>query len=392
MNRSTILLIKKNIPLFSRDNKINKMSWVTFFSIIIGTIAITCTIAIINGTSSLVKQTLTTFDADIKIAQIKNKYFSPNDIDTTILQQLSNVKKVNKVLEETAYLEHNENSCIANILGVEDYNEKLMDKTVGEKFFIGAECILGLGIYNKLYISLDNFERINIKIPKKKLKTALTNKIYNIGSLIPVGVFSIEQRYDDNIVITSLKHLQKITKNKNFISYIEVNVDNEKNINSVKSDIEKILDSQKYKVVTRLEKQKFLTKALNTEKILTVMALSIVVIIALLNLIFILSMIVLYKKNDIMILKILGETKIFSLFFYLGTLLGFLGSIIGTVISAFIIFLQHQFGFIKVGVESILVNAYPMEINLYEYCFVVIFLTIMSALFSIYPAKKACKI
>jgi lipoprotein-releasing system permease protein len=91
------------------------------------------------------------------------------------------------------------------------------------------------------------------------------------------------------------------------------------------------------------------------------------------------------------ILKTLGETKIFSLFVALGTLLGGVGAIVGSGISALIIFLQNKIGFIKVGVDSVLVDTYPMEIHFYEYLCVILLLTFMSGLLSIYPARKACK-
>jgi len=365
------------------------MSWITFISVIIGTVAITCTIAVINGTSSLVKQTLTTFDSDLKISNIHSKYFNSTLVDVETLKQLPHVKNVNKILEETAYLEYNNNFCIANILGVEHYNEQLFNKTIGEKKISDNNCIVGLGIHNKLYISLNSYvDMIKIKIPKKNIKTAFVNKIYNSGYIFPVGVFSVEQRYDDNFLMTSLNYLQKITKNKNLISDIEIFVDDEKNINIVKEAIEKNLNSY-FKVVTKLEKQKFLAQALNIEKILTIIALSVIIIIALLNLLFILSMVVLFKKNDIIILKILGETKIFTLFWILGTLMGFVGSIVGSGISALIILAQKKFGIIKIGVESMLVDSYPVEISFYDYLYVILFLTILSSLLSIYPAKKA---
>lgn len=391
MNSSLLLLIKKNIPLFSRNSKINKMSWITFISTIIGTIAIICTIAVINGTSSLVKQTLTTFDSDIKISSTLSKYFKSSDIDIETIKKIPHVKSVNKILEETAYLEYNQNSCIGHILGVEDYNEKLFNKTVGEKKITGYNCILGLGIHNKLCVSLNNYvDLIRIKIPKKNIKAVFTNRIYHSGSLFPVGIFSVEQRYDDNFLMTSLAYLQKVTKNKNLISDVEIWVDNEQNIDFVKTETQKLL-SPDYKVITKLEKQKFLSQALNIEKVLTIIALSVVILIALLNLLFILSMVVLSKKNDIVILKTLGETKIFSLFFALGTMLGLAGSIVGAIISAVIIFLQNRLGFIKVGVDSILVNTYPMEIHFHEYLSVILLLTTMSCILSIYPARKACR-
>ena len=391
MNSSLLLLIKKNIPLFSRNTKINKMSWVTFISVIIGTIAITCTIAVINGTASLVKQTLTTFDSDLKISNSHSKYFHSSDIDTEDIKKISHVKSVNKVLEETAYLEYNQNYCIAHILGVEDYNAKLFNKTVGQKKIIGHNCILGLGLSNKLYISLNDYvNAIKIKIPKKNIKTIFFNKIYHSGTLYPVGIFSVEQRYDDNFVMTNLGYLQKVTKNKDLISDIEIFVDEEKNIDVVKTEVEKLLSTD-FKITTKLEKQKFLSQALNIEKVLTIIALSVIILIALLNLLFILSMVVLSKKNDIVILKTLGETKIFSLFVALGTLLGGVGAIVGSGISALIIFLQNKIGFIKVGVDSVLVDTYPMEIHFYEYLGVILLLTFMSCLLSIYPARKACK-
>lgn len=391
MKSSLFLLIKKNIPLFSSSKKINKMSWISFFSIIIGTISITCTLAIINGTSSLVKKTLTTFDSDISIFNKKKKYFSSQDINIEAIKKISYVKNVNKILEETAYLEYKDNFTIAKIIGAEHYNPKLINKTKGNTNLQNANAILGLGVYNKLYVSLGDFDFIKVKIPKKKLTSAaFVGKIYYLGKLAPVGVFSVEQRYDCKYVITNLHHLQKITKNQNLISAIDISVDDDTNIDCAVSEIKKILNDD-YEIKTKIEKQKLLTKALKAEKIMTVLALGVIIFIALLNLLFILSMIVFYKKNDVLILKILGETKIFSLFFFLGTLLGFTGSCIGVLISVLIFFFQNKFGVIKIGIESMLVQAYPMEIHFCELLIVIVGFTIISALVSIYPATRACK-
>ncbi len=366
------------------------MSWISFFSIIVGTISISCTLAIINGTASLVKQTLTTFDADIKIFNKNKKYFNQSDIDLERVKKIPHVNGVNKILEETAYLEYKDNFAIANILGVEHLSPILQKKTKGDTDLQSPNAILGLGIHAQLFISTRDDEPIKVKIPKRKLKGALLgNKIYNVGSLTPVGVFSVEQRYDNKFVLTHLAHLQKITKN-NSISGIELCVDSEQNIPNVKNEISKILPPQ-FGLETKLDKQQLLTKALNLEKVMTVLSLGVIIFIALLNLLFILSMIVLSKKQDILILKMLGETKIFSWFFYLGTLLGLFGSLIGVGIGEIIFFLQNKFGFIKVGVESILVQAYPMEIKFYENIIIVVCFTLVSALISIYPARRACK-
>lgn len=370
-----------------RNTPMTKMVWISFISIIIGTIAINSTLAIMNGTTDIVVKVLTSFDSDIKITNKNNKYFK---YDCSVLETLEGIKTVNPILEEIAYAKYNGRSTVAHIKGMT--NTKQIDSyIINTNPSSKSKCYLGLGIAHKLHVRLSNIiGGIEILIPKRNCVTSgIFNKIYNSGYICPSNIFSIEQRFDDNIIIVDINYLQQITKNEGMCSQIDIDLVDSK---FKKEQIQQLLGDQ-YNVTTRAENQIMLTRALKIEKIFMIISLTIILMIALFNICFILSMIIMYKKNDVYIVSTLGCTKslIRQCFTIWGTYIGILGTGIGTIMSIILISLQQHFGLLKMGTISALVDAYPVRISVSEYCIVAGIVIITSLFFSVVPAKMSQK-
>jgi lipoprotein-releasing system permease protein len=113
---------------------------------------------------------------------------------------------------------------------------------------------------------------------------------------------------------------------------------------------------------------------LNTENIAVYLIFTLVIIIALFNLIGALIMMVLDKKANLKTLYNLGsEIKDLKKIFLLqGTLLSFFGGIIGLLLGIIIVVIQQQFNLVMIT-ETL---AYPVVFNLQNV--VIVFFTILS--------------
>ena len=71
------------------------------------------------------------------------------------------------------------------------------------------------------------------------------------------------------------------------------------------------------------------------------------------------------KKKDIAILSALGAPfrMIRNIFLYEGMIIAFTGAGLGLLLGLSIASLQQKYGFITMGMQSALMNAYPVEIN-----------------------------
>ena len=108
-----------------------------------------------------------------------------------------------------------------------------------------------------------------------------------------------------------------------------------------------------------------LFKFMKWEKLIVFLTFSLIIAIASINIYFSLTMLAIYKKKDIAILSALGAPfrMIRNIFLYEGMIIAFTGAGLGLLLGLSIASLQQKYGFITMGMQSALMNAYPVEIN-----------------------------
>jgi lipoprotein-releasing system permease protein len=113
------------------------------------------------------------------------------------------------------------------------------------------------------------------------------------------------------------------------------------------------------------------------EKWVVYAILTFILIVAAFNIIGSLSMLVIDKKKDINILRVMGANMgaIKKIFLFEGILLSLIGCIGGFIFSVILILLQQKFGFIEMGGGTFVVNAYPIKMQIMD--FVLVFFTVM---------------
>ena len=136
-----------------------------------------------------------------------------------------------------------------------------------------------------------------------------------------------------------------------------------------------------------------LYKVLKIEKLFVFLILVSIIGIASINIFFSLTMLVIEKKKDISILFAQGASTglIRNIFLYEGCIVAFSGALIGLILGVGLSWLQQQFGLIGMGMNSAVMNAYPVKIEALDIVITVLAVTIITILASIQPASKASK-
>ena len=104
--------------------------------------------------------------------------------------------------------------------------------------------------------------------------------------------------------------------------------------------------------------------------------------------------IIIDKTRQIGILKslALSKRKINEVFLIKGLIIGLAGSLIGSLFSLSIAFLQNNYKLIKVPEDVYFMDFIPLDVNIYNILIVFITVSIVSVLASLWPSLRAGKI
>ena len=160
------------------------------------------------------------------------------------------------------------------------------------------------------------------------------------------------------------------------------------------STIKKIL-GKNFSVKNKYEQQEDFFRMTKVEKWITYLILSFILLIAIFNVIGSLSMLIIEKKKDIIILENMGASRnlIFKIFLFEGWMISIIGVIIGIILGLILCYLQMEFGLISLGGESgaYIVNAYPVQIEWFDILIIAITVLSLGFLAAIYPARTLSK-
>jgi len=380
-------------------NVINIISWISVSGIAVGTMALIIVLSAFNGLETLVEDLYASFDPDLKITVIEGKTFSEKDFPKDKILNLEEVEFYNSALEEVALIKYNDKQTVATIKGLE---ESFYAMTGMDSLMIEGEIqhnpeknnniIMGWGIADQLslFISQDIYQ-VGVIVPKRGTKKGLTpGSEFNRKTAIATGVFSVNPDFDTKYVIGSLEFVQKLLKHKGKISSVELGLKKGNDWNEVKEKVQQIV-GDKYRVQTRYEMNELIFKTNKTEKWITFLILSFILVIASFNIIGSLTMLIIDKQKDVWILKTMGANNsvIRKIFFAEGMLINLLGAFSGMTLGAFICWTQIQFGWLELN--GGVVDAYPVELNIMDFINVSIIVIIIGLIASWYPVRILTK-
>lgn len=375
-----LYIAKRYLFTKSSNNAINIITLIAALGVIVGTFALFIVLSVFSGLKEFSLDFIRVSDPDLKISIEKGKTFLFTDSISSILQD-EKIAHYSKVVEERAFFNYRDESHIASIKGV-DANYLLVNN-IDTAIYIGEwldkeamqTVVIGNGVSSTLSLGTYDFmESLKVYVPKPG-KGYINNPktAFNQLNLQPVGVFKLTEELDKKYVFSHIELAQNLLNYKtNQISAIELKLTADVDENEVIQLLQNKLGDS-YKIETREQLNAVFHKMLNTENLVSYLVFTLILIIALFNVIGAIVMMILDKKDNLKTLFSLGATirEIKRIFILQGFLLTFFGLLIGLFLSITFVILQKKLGFIMITTEL----AYPVEFRIINV--IIVFITIL---------------
>ena len=324
---------------------------------------------------------LQTSDPDFKITSVKGKTIEFTESIKSKIEAVNGIAHYTKVVEERAFFDFKNKTHLASIKGVEENYLKInnIDTAIVVGNWIDFEftnnAVIGNQISNKLSMGINDYlDPLKIYVPKAGSGYVESiKKDVNAVFAQPTGIFMLNEELDKKyafIPITLAQELLSYTPNQ--ISAIEVKVENIDDRETIIENLQESLGSD-YSIKTREQLNAVFYKMLNTENLASYLIFTLILIIALFNVIGALIMMIFDKKSNLKTLYNLGATvkEIRKVFVLQGFLLSFFGLLIGLTLAIILIFIQQRFGLFMIT-KSL---AFPVEFQFFNV--IVVFFTIL---------------
>jgi len=397
------LLVKRFLFSKKTDGYISVFSWISVIGIMIGVAAIIIVMSVMNG----FREELTT--RLLGISGHLNIYSQSGQIAHSEIKLINNLKikniKIFPLIETQALLISNETSKGVYLRGYENIDQMdthfLNNKIVKGHLFTDNpnDIVIGYALANRLGLAIG--EKIKIAIPKTD-KTIFGN-IPRFKTLQITGIFNVGMyEYDSNFVFTNPVIPRKLLMiEDNYFNKIELLTQDPNNIEQIQLEIDnkiKTMNNQLYSLSWK-ENNSSLINALNVEKNVMFLILTLIILVASMNIISGLIIFVKEKNKDIAILKTIGlsNSSLMKIFMSIGLLIGLIGTSLGGLlgvvfsinISSIQNILEKTFKTDLFAKEVYYLSSLPSRLDQIEVLYVVLISLIISLFATVFPAYRS---
>ena len=381
---------------FSKSGQtvINRINSIALLVIIVATSALMIVLSAFSGLKDFGLSFSNIFDPDFRIIPKLGKTISLDSSKIRRLEKVDGIKAFSPILEEKVFLSFKEKNQVAHLKGVGlDYLNVIPADSlvsVGEWLVPESNAIVaGYGIGADMNLGVYDYGSfLNISIPRKNLNSSLRQNPFYTQQAVTIGLYQISEDIDQKYIFSTLDFARDLLQYpQNVFSSIEIKASPEANSKDLKKKIQKIMgDSVQIKDRTQINTA--LYKMLNTEHLAIYLIFTLVLIVALFNVVGALVMMILDKKPQMNILKAMGITQrqLGQTFFLLGMMIVLFGGIIGLVLSSVVILIQQWDPFINIPGTSL---AYPVKWEFENILIVMGTLLLLGSLASAWASRGA---
>ncbi|MGY8886802.1 MAG: ABC transporter permease [Flavobacteriales bacterium] len=367
--------------LFSKSstNAINIITIIAAIGVVVGAMALFIVLSGFAGLKDFSLQFTNVFDSDLKIMPASGKTITFNSSSEVKLQSIEGVAAYSKIIEERVFLHFRDKNEIAYIKGV-DENYAAVNPVdsmlVFDSWFSPneKEVVVGIGTSQKLSLGTRDYGNLlEIYVPKPYKGQSLDpSQVFNKDRVVVAGIYEINEELNSKYVFSDIDFARSLLKiDSTRVSSVELKLfegASEKNIRSQLS----ALFSEDVLIKNRIQQNDALYKMLNTENIAVYLIFTLVLIIALFNVIGSIIMMILDKRKNIKTLFNIGANlkDIRRIFFLQGALMTFLGGSLGILLGVIVVWAQLRFEFINITASL------PYPVKLKAINILIVFVTI----------------
>lgn len=386
-----------------KTNFINVISVISVVAVAIITTAIIIVLSIFNGLGDLIHSLNNSFDPEIKIVATKGKSF---EADNDLLKKVASVKGVEvvtEVIQDFAYARYNNANQLVTVKGVSDnfidqHRIPAQSMVEGELLLKRKgvpRALIGYGVKSTLSISMEEGFHLLQLYYIKNVKSGVLDpsKLYTQKGILPGGVFSIIQSFDENYVVVPLDFAQELMSYDDKRTSLEIKTAPGADMDKVESELQAMLGDS-FDVQNSEEQHQDVYRVLKLEKLFAFIAAVLLLVIGSINIYFNLMMLALDKKRDITILASMGADSglLKKIFITEGLLIAAIGTCAGLLLGAGIVLIQQKFSLISMGMNSSVVDGYPVKLAFFDFVYVFLAMSAVTIFISSRPAALAARV
>lgn len=257
---------------------------------------------------------------------------------------------------------------------------------------------IGVGLAEKLGLQIgDKVSMMNPDGPSTAFGTLPKQKSFVISSIFKSGVF----QFDQNVIFMPLGEAQEFFKLPNAVSNIEIYVDDPDYVDQKTWEIKQLLGDN-YQIHDWKQANNSLFQAVEVERNVMFIILTLIILIAAFNILSSLIMLVKDKNRDIAIMRTMGASQhsILKIFFLTGSSIGLVGTAMGVFLGLAFTWniesirqlLDKLSGKNLFNAEIYFLSKLPSKVDYLEVTVIICVALLLTFLSTLYPSWRAARL
>lgn len=379
----------------------------SFIGIALGVATLIIVMSVMNGFREDFTERILGINSHISVYPTNTRGLEDFNEAIKIIYNDNNVKKVIPIIEEQVMIIAENGTTGSIVKGIQKddllVKEQIKDKISAFDFnnnFLDNSILLGQSLATKLrVVEGDNIKIISPEGNSTILGTVPRTKTYKIVGTFSSGMYE----YDANIAFIPLNMAQKHFKYQDSVSGIEIYLKDIHNLENTYNNLKNELKNNGFNVslIDWKQSNSAFIGALNVERNVMFIILTLIILVATFNIISSLTMLVNDKNKQIALLRTIGFTKnsVMRIFLICGSLIGICGTLIGGILGVIIskniqsikVWLEKMFDLELFSPTVYFLTELPSKVLLSDILFIVGLSLLLSFLSTIYPSYKASK-
>ncbi|UCE21174.1 MAG: ABC transporter permease [Candidatus Aminicenantes bacterium] len=394
-----LFVAKRYLTAKRKQAFISVITFISILGITIGVMALVIAIALITGFQGDVQDKILESTSHIMVPTLGPGVLKDYTPLLSKIEGLNGVISATPVAFDNAFLVGPSQGKGVTLKGIDfdlesQYSSWLRELESGkipepgerrEGILLGRELAIGLGAGVGDTVEILSLSSLSLS----PVGPIIRPKRFVVTGLFNTGLYE----FDSLMALIRLEAAQKLFNLDGEISYIQVRIEDVFRAPKIAAKIQEIIPPMAY-TMTWMELNESLFSALKLEKNIMFLTITLIVIVAALNIIATLILMVMEKTRDIGILMAMGATSrnIRKIFFLQGAMIGVIGTVAGTVLGLIWCALANAFELIKIPVDIYQISFVPFRIKLLDLFLIVGITLLISFLSTLFPSHRAAKV
>jgi lipoprotein-releasing system permease protein len=387
-----------------KEGFISVIAGFSFLGIMLGVATLIIVMAVMNGFRHDLFSKIMGLNGHVIVQKLGNRFDDYEQMAEKI-QQVPGVQVAMPVIEGQVMVSSSSQALGGLVRGVREADLKSLKLVSGnvragtlDGFDKQTGIAMGIRLANQLHVGLgDSVTLVSPRGAATPFGTAPRSKAYQITSIFELGM----SEYDRMMIFMPLSEAQKYFAKNGEVDVVEVVVNDPENVDNFRAEILKA-GGPSIAVADWRQRNETFFNVLSVERNVMFIILSLIVLVAALNIISGLMMLVKDKGRDIAILRTMGATKgaVMRVFLITGASIGVVGTLAGLVLG--VIFCWNidsikNFASWVTGTTVFDPSVYyltklPADIDPHETGGIVIMALVLSVIATLYPSWRASRL